>query len=211
MRKTLTLVASLTLLLVTGTGMALAQDTTVPPATTTTAASSAQTIDAGTIAPGTTKTVSACGYAAGSTVNVTANGAPWGSTPADSAGCVSVTIAVGTGTGLGTHRIAAAGLELAAARSFTVTIGGVSKTFGGNAQNNTVVLSGAGSNGATRTVTFVFDINSASGGSALARTGGMILRWSLAAVALMAVGTLLVLADRRRKVVPVKDEWSTKR
>jgi hypothetical protein len=30
----------------------------------------------------------------------------------------------------------------------------------------------------------------------------MILRWSLAALALIAVGTLLVLADRRRKAGP---------
>jgi hypothetical protein len=209
MRKTLTFAASLALLFMAGTGIAMAQDTTVPPASSTTAAPSSQTTDAGTIPPGTSKAVDACGFAPGSTVHVTANGATWGDTTAGSDGCVHATISVGTGTGLGTRTFAAAGLQLAAARTFTVTIGSVSKTFAGNAQNNTVVFSGTGSNGAARTVTVVFDINATSGGG-LARTGAMILRWSLAAAALIAVGSLLVLADRRRKVVPVKDQRSTR-
>jgi len=165
--------------------------------TPTTAGPTSGSINAGSLGAGGTVSVDVCGYVPGSTVTYTLNGVGTGTGVAGSNGCATITIqVVSPGTAIGRPVFAAAGLRLAATSS-SLKINGVAATGLPPGQQNTIVASGTGTNLAPRTVS-VFFTTSVSGGGGLPRTGVMILRWSLAALALIAVGALLVFADRRR-------------
>lgn len=184
---------------------ALAQTTTTadpyPGGTTTTVPQPTEsTIDI-TILAGATVSVDACGFLPGTTLSLTLNGGPVFLTqPADTNGCLHVTIqAVNGGSALRTPILAVAGLhnmQLAETGS-TVIINGVTLTATPPGQVNILNVSGTGANGAPRVVhiRFTVVVNSSSG---LSRTGAMILRWTLVAIGLIAAGALLVLVDRRR-------------
>jgi hypothetical protein len=121
-------------------------------------------------------------------------------------GCISVTVSLTSqGTGLGGARFAAAGLRLAATPP-QVSIDG--RTYNAQFGANTLSVFGESSFGGNLTVNHTFTIGAAPAGTggALPRTGAMILRWTLAALALVAVGALLVFADRRRKVAPLHSD-----
>lgn len=169
--------------------------------TTTTLSTTGPTsgsINAGTLGIGGTVSVDVCGFVPGSTVSLTFNGAPAGTATVGSNGCATITIqVVNPGTALGRPVFAVAGLQLAATGS-TVKINGQTFTGLPPGQTNTIVATGTGTNGAARTVSVFFTTSVGNATSPLVRTGAMILRWSLAALALIAVGALLVLADRRR-------------
>jgi hypothetical protein len=158
----------------------------------------------GTKGPGDTFTVTSCGFSDGVSLQLNGNGA---GSDTLSNGCASETVTiVSGGSALGTARFAAAGLQLAATAP-QVSIDG--RTYTARAGSNTLAVFGIATDGRDKVVnnTFVIVGSTSSGGNgALPRTGAMILRWSLAALALMAVGTLLVLADRRRKVTPVRND-----
>lgn len=167
--------------------------------TPTTASPTAGSINAGTLGSGGSVSVDVCGFVPGSTVSISLNGSPVTTATVGSNGCATITIQITSpGTALGRAVFAAAGLRLASTGS-TLKINGVSATGLPPGQQNTIAASGTGSNLATRTVNVFFTTSTSSGtSSGLPRTGIMILRWSLAALALIAVGALLVFADRRR-------------
>ena len=152
---------------------------------------------------------SACGFADG--VSREFNGTDAGDRPLDANGCYPVTIRLtrALGTALGGAGFAVAGLQLAQADAPQVSING--QTFTARQGRNDLTIFGVSSSplNPDREVHLLFDIGRPSGaaaGGTLARTGATILRWSLAAFALLAVGTLLVLADRRRKAAPIRDD-----
>jgi hypothetical protein len=166
--------------------------------TPTTAGATSGTINAGALGPNGSVSVDVCGFVAGSTVTISLNGSAVTTAVAGSNGCATITIQViNPGAALGRAVFAAAGLHLAATGS-TLKINGVTATGLPPGQTNAIAASGVGTNLAPRTVNVSFTVSSTGGTSGLPRTGLMILRWSLAALALIAVGSLLVLADRRR-------------
>ena len=172
---------------------------------TTTPQSTSATVTLGTFGDGAVFTAEFCGFAPGVPVSITFNGATVGTFTAGSDGCVRLTIRVlEDGVALAQPVIAAAGLQLAqSGPQPRVSINGTE--FNANRGTNTLVATGTGANGASRTVTVRFTLGAADGaggGGGLARTGAMVLRWSLAGGALLAVGALLVLADRRRGTRP---------
>jgi hypothetical protein len=121
-------------------------------------------------------------------------------------GCISQTVTLSSpGSALGGARFAAAGLRLAATPP-QVTIDG--RTYNAQFGANTLSVQGDSTAGGTLTVNHTFNIAGAPAGTggALPRTGAMILRWTLAALALVTVGALLVFADRRRKVAPIQND-----
>jgi hypothetical protein len=190
------------------TAVAQAQTTSTtcpgyPGCTTTTAAGpTSQTQQLGDHQQGDTFIIESCGFSQGVTLQLNGNGA--GDDTLNSAGCAQETVTiVEDGVGLGAARFAAAGLHVAAPTP-QVRIDG--RLYTAKAGSNDLTVFGIGTNGANRTVHNLFNIAGRTGGGALPRTGAMILRWSLAALALMAVGTLLVLADRRRKAAPIHAE-----
>jgi hypothetical protein len=169
---------------------------------TSTPAPTSVTIFLGTFGDGAVFIAEFCGFAPGVPVNITFNGGPVsGSFVSGSDGCVRLTIRVlSDGVAVGQPIVAAAGLQLAQSGGARVSINGTE--YAANRGSNTLVASGTGANGAPRTVTVRFNLGTADGGAAggggLARTGAMLLRWSAAAIALIGVGALLVVADRRR-------------
>jgi hypothetical protein len=97
------------------------------------------------------------------------------------------------------------GLHLAqATRTPQIRVDGV--LYNANALNvrNALVVQGTATGGLSGRWTNYFTIvppaGPAAGGNALGRTGAMILRWSLLGGALLAVGALLVMAARRRRL-----------
>ncbi|MDP9388213.1 MAG: hypothetical protein M3Q48_09975 [Actinomycetota bacterium] len=162
---------------------AVAQTTAPYPGTTsTTAAVSTATQVAGTLAVGQTTTITSCPFRPGP-VNLAVNAQPAGTDTAEADGCARTTVAV-----LGVNLVRVEGTQVAA-----------------RCGDNTLAVTGPGAATATRTVNTVFGIDcpaapAATAGGALPRTGAMILRWSLAGAALLAVGWLIVLADRRRRI-----------
>jgi len=164
---------------------------------TTTGTPSSASINAGTLGSGGATSVDVCGFLAGSTVTVTVNGGSAFTLTVGSNGCVTITISVtSAGSAFGRPVFATVGMQLAQTGS-TLVINGHTITGNPPGVSNTIVVSGTGSDGNPRTVSVVFT-TSTSSSSALPRTGVMILRWTLAALALIGVGALLVLADRRR-------------
>jgi hypothetical protein len=186
---------------------ALAQTTTTDYSGGTSTTSPQPTVvtqQQGTHGQGDTFTVESCGFSDG--VALQWNGADAGSDTLNSAGCATQQVTIlEDGVSLGAKLFAAAGLQLAAPTP-QVSIDG--RTFTAKSGSNTLSVFGVGTNGADRTVNNIIVIGGAAAGSGngLPRTGAMILRWSLAALALIAVGGLLVLADRRRKVAPVHND-----
>lgn len=174
-----------------------------PPAPTT----SAQNL--GNIAQGETETFQACGFQPGSTVTKTFNGQSAGTRTADANGCTTETVTVlEDGVATATPAFAVVGLQFAQQTTIPqVRIDG--QTFPALVGTNTITDSGTGLNGQPRTVATTFTIQrpaaggagggGGTGGGSLVRTGAMLLRWSLVAVALGAVGFLLVLASKRRE------------
>ena len=118
-------------------------------------------------------------------------------------GCISqVVTLVNAGSALSRARFAAAGLQLAATAP-QVSIDG--RVYNAQFGSNSLAVFGQGTQGGNLTVihTFTIATPAGTGSGALPRTGAMILRWTLAALALVAVGALLVFADRRRRVAPL--------
>jgi hypothetical protein len=118
-------------------------------------------------------------------------------------GCISQVVQlVSPGSALGGARFAAAGLQLAATAP-QVSIDG--RVYNAQFGTNSLAVFGQGTQGGNLTVIHTFQIATpaGTGTGALPRTGAMILRWTLAALALVAVGALLVFADRRRRVAPL--------
>jgi len=167
--------------------------------TPTTAGPTSGSINAGTLGAGGSVSVDVCGFVPGSTVTITLNGGGVTTATVGSNGCATITIQVtNPGTALGRPVFAAAGLRLAATSS-TLKINGVTATGNPPGQQNTIGATGTGSNLASRTVNVFFTTSTSTTSSGgLPRTGVMVLRWTLAALALIAIGGLLVFADRRR-------------
>lgn len=159
---------------------AVAQTDPYPGTTSTTAVAATATQVAGTVAVGETTTITSCPFTPGP-VNLAVNAEPAGTDTAEPDGCARTTVAV-----LGVDLVRVEGTQVAA-----------------RCGDNTLAVSGPGATAATRTVNTVFGIDcpapAATAGGTLPRTGAMVLRWSLAGAALLAVGWLIVLADRRRR------------
>jgi hypothetical protein len=193
--------------------------TTVTPITTPTTTGGNDTTGvqaSGTLVPGQSQTDELCGFAPGASVSVTANGQPVGNQTADSNGCVAVVVAVSAGVALGSGSsfplavVSPAAvvhiLGQTAGSAHAITVNGVS--VNGVCGSNSVVGTGANQQGGTLTQTDSFTINCAaapitgapgsSSGSGLAVTGANILRFTGAALLLLAFGAILVIADRRR-------------
>ena len=202
-----------------GSAPAHAQTTTTEyPGTTTPPQPTQRTIDLGSLSEDERGVAEDCLFAPGATINVVLNGTPLGTATADQNGCVRVTITIlSDGTAMGTITFAAAGLQAAQSTPRArITVNELTRDANVQVRGNVLRLTGQGSNGAPRTVTILFDVGrpdgaagaagaargGAAGGGALSRTGGMILRWSLAGVALAGIGALLVVADRRRSRRP---------
>lgn len=203
MRKILMTAALLAFLAVPGVANAQTSTTDYSGGTSTTAGSATSgTVNHGTIGSGQSFIAESCQFSDGVALQLNGNSA--GSDTVESDGCTRQTVTVlSSGTALGGARLATAGLQLAATAP-SVSIDG--RTYAAKNGTNTLSVFGIGTNGGNRTVTHTFVIGSAAAGSGsgLPRTGAMILRWSLAALALIAVGGLLVLADRRRRPAAVK-------
>jgi hypothetical protein len=154
----------------------------------------------GTFKEGDTFTAVSCGFAEGVALEFNTNDA--GSDTLGADGCARQTVKIiEDGVALSTPVFAAAGLQLAAPTP-QVSVDG--KIFEAKQGRNDLTDFGVSASplNPDREVHNLFDIakpSGAVGGNGLPRTGAMILRWSLVALALVAVGTLLVLADRRRK------------
>lgn len=163
-------------------GLALPAHAQYPGTTSTTAVTPAVSVasqSAGSIGVGQTTTVASCGLQQGS-ATVAVNGRMATPDTVDADGCARATIAV-----LGVTLVRVNGAEFAA-------------DCGPGA--NTLSVSGTGTGGAPRVVNTVFGIPcpaDATGGL-LPRTGALVLRWSLLGAALIAVGALVVLAERGR-------------
>jgi len=75
-----------------------------------------------------------------------------------------------------------------------------------HAGTNTIAATGQTSNGSTATVSGTFTVTAATTtvpsppSSTVAFTGANVLRWSLAALALIGIGALFVMSSRRRRV-----------
>lgn len=174
-----------------------------PGPTTTTTAPTSQTEVEGTLVPGQTVVFDTCGLQPNSTVTLTLNGVAIGTDTVEGDGCVrqTVTVASATGTAAGASVIAAIGGRslLAQQGSASLIIDG--RTFTARVGQNTLVVAGTQPSGAPRTVTHVFNITgSATGGTGgLARTGGMIAKWSVAGLLLIGAGFAVVTINRRRQ------------
>ena len=148
-----------------------------PGTTSTTLAPTTQNI--GVLAVGQETTILSGGFAPGA-VTVAVNGQGGASDTAAANGVVSTTVAV-----LGVSLMRVEGVQ-----------------FPANCGGNTVAVTGSVATGGTRTVNTSFDIACAATADAsglLPRTGGAILGWSLAGIALVALGSLLVVSNRRRR------------
>ena len=148
-----------------------------PGTTSTTLAPTSQNL--GTLAIGSETTAVSCGFQPG-TATVRLNGGTSIADTVDSDGCARTTVAV-----LSASQVRVEGTTTAA-----------------TCANNVLSVTGTATGGGSRTVTTSFAIACPDGG-ALPRTGAMILRWSLGAGALLAVGALFVLAGRRRNTTTV--------
>jgi hypothetical protein len=120
--------------------------------------------------------INASGFAALSNVDLVLRSAPidLGNVTADSGGRIAVAVIVPTGTPSGRHTISAVGVApdgRPLVQSATLDV----------LPPGSKLPSGAASTGG------------------LPRTGQMILRWALGALALLALGVVVVLADRRRR------------
>lgn len=191
--------------------------------TTSTGAPTNQTQNEGAIPPGGSVTFTDCNFQPGTNVGRSFNSQNVNGKTVDSNGCVATTVQDG-GPPPGAGNAAPAAL-LAAVRApqllaqqttgsaRRVLIDGQQVT--GRVGTNTLVIQGTGANGASRTVTHVFELSGAPVGSdttragdtarsgstsrsALARTGVVIGGLSLVAFVLLAVGVVLLRGGRRR-------------
>jgi hypothetical protein len=205
MRK---LIVALGVVAVTAIGFAPSVGAQSPPPPTATSSSNSL----GNIAEGETETFQACGFQPGSTVTKTFNGQSAGTRTADASGCTTETVTVlSDGVAAATPMFAVVGVQLAQTGAPQVRIDG--QVFTALVGTNTIVDRGTGLNGQPRTVTTTFTIQRAGAGTGagaggggagqgtLVRTGELILRWSLVAVALGVIGFLLVLVSKRRERV----------
>jgi hypothetical protein len=154
-------------------GVAQAQ-TGYPPGTTTTVPGGAGS-GGGTVAIGATLNVEACGYRAGSTVNVSIDGQ-----------AATTTIAKATGCGR---------ISIKPVSSTNAVVSGIDPAITCGANN--AVFTGVSSAGASISQTVGFSINCAVS-AGIVFTGANISKWLLAALVLLALGALILLAERRR-------------
>jgi hypothetical protein len=188
-------------------GAASAQTTTAPPypgaPTTVVSGATSVQIELGTQPLGSHKDVSECNFARGTTVTIVVNGTSI-SPPSvvDTNGCIVVHIdvlpnlvALRAGP---SHPFAVVGYAATANDKVQVRVNGQTLTVGPPGTSVNAVSNGTGSNGSTRTVTVHFTVTNGSGG--LVRTGARIAAYAAAGCGLVAIGYLLILAARRRRV-----------
>ena len=208
MRKLLLVVGALLL----GVGPAVAQtSTTYPPSTSssstsTTSADEVVTIDHGALTEGETVTFRSCGFDEEPAVFMN-DALVHESDELDAAGCATqVGTLVEDGdpeTGLGVRMLAAVGVPMELAQSGNtpiIQIDGQRFVVKGEGDGTNVLQNiGFSPDGSERFVRHTFTVREGRDrGGALARTGATIVRWSLPGIALLGVGSLLVLAARRR-------------
>lgn len=219
MRRLLVSLAAGASVLIAVPALAQTPTTNYPgPTTTTTGSPSSTTNNDGSIPPGGTRTFVDCNFAGGSGATRQLNGANVLGDTADQSGCITTDV-----RDLGPAENAAASVPVLAAvgapRLFAqqqttgsarrVSIDGAVVT--GRVGSNTLVIQGTGSNGATRTVTHVFELsgsrlgsgdtarsNTGTRRSALARTGAFVAGSVAVAGVLLGVGFVLVRGGRRR-------------
>jgi len=226
MRRMLPLVVIATSLLTTLSMSAASAQTGYPPpsTTSTTAPPTEATINIGVVISGGHLSAEACGFTTGTVVRLVLNGVFLGQGTTDSRGCLGVGIDVVGGGGIaGALRqaplLAAVGvrsIRLAADSAPEVIINGIRAKAHDFGEQNTLVVSGTGENGAARTVNILFTItkptdkvlgssetntNGATTNngsqSGFARTGLEVLRLTFVGIALIALGWFLV--QRRRR------------
>jgi len=132
-----------------------------------------------------------CVFTPGSTVAVSVNGTSVGTKTANASGFVSVTVRI----------VSATQLEIDDPISVVARCGANSVVATGSSQ-------AAAGRGVTQTATFNINCGTAGGGGgsgaatsvkgSVAFTGANIAKWAAVALALIGVGAVLVVADRRR-------------
>jgi hypothetical protein len=201
MRTKLSIAIAAVLFVATGLAGRVMAQTGYPGNATTTSATPTTTVQStGTLAPGQSKTVEACGFQGNSNVTETLDGNSAGTDSAASNSCATITLTVVSGaTALGSSQmLGAIGLaDLVAQKAPTVSVNGRGP-FAAVVGQNTLVTSGTGANGGPFSVTTVFAVAGSTPSGGLPRTGAMILRWTSVALALIAIGGILFVADRRR-------------
>ncbi|HEX3794048.1 MAG TPA: hypothetical protein VHV57_06080 [Acidimicrobiales bacterium] len=171
------LLGSSALLFATATAAGAAGST--PPAATTTPVACSLTVTVTVTSTAVNvplATPAACDYASGSSVAVTLNGAASESATADNNGVVNLNATV-----TDPH------IAIDTTAPVAVSLG-----------TNTIVATGTTSSGATDTVTFVVDLQNAPGSSGLAFTGADLAALIGAALALVLLGSAIVIFTRRR-------------
>lgn len=170
------------------------------PGTTSTTTVSATAQAAGTVAAGQTTVITSCGFRPGP-VSVSLNGRGGATDTAEGDGCARTTVTV-----VSVDVIRVEGVRLSTTAPPT-RVGVVLPALRlasnhGFCGENTLGVTGPDPAGNPRTVNTLFTVDcpAAPAGGLLPRTGATVLRWSLAGAALLAVGWLIVLADRRRRV-----------
>lgn len=150
--------------------------TTSPPSV----ASSEETRRERPLGPGDSIILEDCGFQPGSTGQVSFNGASAGAATADADGCVRVPVDV-----LGSSQDCA-----------PIRVNNVD--FRANRGDNRVVVDGTGSNGQARTFTNILTVTCSGAAAPFARTGSTLGSWARVGLALVVVGALVVVFERRR-------------
>jgi hypothetical protein len=141
----------------------------------------------GPLGPGDSVTLEDCGFQPGSTVQVSFNGAPAGTATADANGCAHGPVKV-----LGSVQDCG-----------PIEVNNVA--FRANRGENRVVLVGTGSNGQARTFTNVLTVTCSGAAAApFGRTGSNLGGWIRIGLALIVVGVIAVLMERRRLIRRVR-------
>jgi hypothetical protein len=133
-----------------------------------------------------------CNFAPGTTVTFSVNGSPDGTATADAKGCVTFSVSV-----TDPHLAVNGGTPIAA-------------VFGANSVSGTGAAAGGGSVTNTETVTIVQTASPSTAGastssSGLAFTGADVMALVIGALALMALGFLVLTFSRRRRTASVTE------
>lgn len=154
--------------------------TTAPSGTTTTLAPATPTV-AVSCGVGSTCSVTVCGFSSGVTISITVNGQADGTATVGGSGCATLSISVTD------PHISVDGAALIA-----VPVG-----------TSTVTASGAAPSGATQVDSVQVTIPGSSNNNGLAFTGADIVGMVVGGLALIAVGFLVLMFTRRRRVVGI--------
>lgn len=162
--------------------------------------------DLGDRRQGDTFTVRNCDFRPGTLVNRTVNGAPAGQLTVGPDGCVTFTVTIAEdGVALGGSPLIAAigvrSLFAQTARQPTISIDGVNYSASAVGVTTSIVVQGTANDGGSGRWNNVLRIvDPRTGPGPIGRTGTMVLRWSLLGGATLAIGTLLLLSSRRRRL-----------